>query len=172
MRVETARNLFALAWAASLAYVVSSLAGLPEVVASNFGAGGAAQGFMTRRVYGVFFVAFSALLPLVLVSAFTWLPRRFSRFVNVPHRELWLTPELRDTLFRRLALAGYFVAGAAALFFGAMHALLVDANTHAPPRLAQGPFVALLIAFVACTLATALGLSLAMRKIPSRGQRD
>jgi hypothetical protein len=167
MRVESARNLFVIAYAASLAYVVSTLADLPEAVASSFGAGGAAHGFMSRRGYGVFFASFSALLPLALVAAFTWLPRRFTRFVNVPQREVWLAPEFRAVLFWRLDFAGYFVAGSAALFLAGMQALLVEANSHAPPRLAQAPFFALVLAFLACTLGTALGLNLSLRKLPA-----
>jgi hypothetical protein len=127
---------------------------------------------MSRRAYGVFFSSFTALLPLILVAAFSWLPRRSARFVNVPHRERWLTPEFREVLFRRLGFTGYFVAGAAALFLAAMHTLVADANTHTPPRLAQAPFIALLLAFLACTVGSALGLGLSLRRGPTRDARD
>ena len=172
MRLESARNLFALTYFASVVSVVGSLGDLPERVASSFGGGGAAQAFMTRTMYGALFTSFSAIVPLGLVAAFVWLPRRFSGFVNVPMREAWLAPEFRVELFRRLGLAGYLTGGSAALFFAAMHALLVEANAHVPPRLAQAPFVAVLLAFLACTIGTALGLSLALRKLPVRSSRE
>ena len=127
MRLESARNLFALTYFASVVSVVGSLGDLPERVASSFGGGGAAQAFMTRTMYGALFTSFSVIVPLGLVAAFVWLPRRFSGFVNVPMREAWLAPEFRVELFRRLGLAGYLTGGSAALFFAAMHALLVEA---------------------------------------------
>jgi len=44
-----------------------------------------------------------------------------------------------------------------------MHALVLDANEQQPARLANGPFLLVLGAFLAVTVGTAIRLSLAFR---------
>lgn len=159
---------FALVYLATLAFVALSARGLPDPVASSFGTDGVAHGYMSRVVYARIFVGFSAVLPLVLVGALSWLPRRFPRLSRLPNQDAWLAPEHRAALFARLRRAGLLVGCASALFFAAMHALILQANQHTPPRLANGPFLAVLFAFLVATVGTALWLSLTLRAPPER----
>ena len=81
------------------AVVASTSGALPPRVASHFGAGGAANGWMTRENYTWFMMLLTALLPLALLLALAWLPARFERWVNLPHREYWMaSPQRAATL--------------------------------------------------------------------------
>ena len=162
------RSAVALVYVGSLASVVLTLGDLPDPVASSFGADGVARSFVARGAHTALVVGLAATLPLLLLAAFSWLPRRFPQLANLPNREAWLAPERRTEWFARLDLAGAIVASATALFIAALHALLLDANAERPPRLAHGPFFALVLGFLATTLGTALWLRRSLRK-PHRG---
>ena len=49
-------------------------------------------------------------IPLIMLFAFCWLPRRIPRLANIPNRNFWLAPEHRDLMQRYLDGAGYFIA--------------------------------------------------------------
>jgi hypothetical protein len=162
-RSSLARAAFALAYAGSLAWIVLTLDDLPNPVASSFGAGGVPHGFMPRRSYAALYLGLGAALPLAMLCAFSWLPRRFPRLASIPHRRAWLAPERRGALFARMDAAGIVVASATALFFAATHALVRNANAASPPRLAHGPFFIVMFCFAAATAGTALWLSWSLR---------
>ncbi|HEU4428383.1 MAG TPA: hypothetical protein VFT98_06485 [Myxococcota bacterium] len=156
------------AYAASAAYFIATVPRLPECVASSFGASGIAQAFMPRAVYAAWFGGLCLLLPLVLLLAFCWLPRRFPQHTNIPLREIWLAPENRAAFHARMDRAGLRLGGSAALSFAAIHALVLEANDRQPARLSQGAFLLVLGAFVAVTVGTALHVSFALRRPPAR----
>ena len=85
--------VFALCLAASATFIVATSHALPEQVASHFGYGNAANGFMTRDGYLVFMLAFAVVLPLLLATTIGLLPRMWPNAVNVPHRDLLARPE-------------------------------------------------------------------------------
>src|SRR5687767_14071272 len=69
--------------------------GLPEVVASHFGAGGAANGAMGKGAYTVFMLVMVIGVPL-LVAGSTLLVRKLPpQLVNLPNKRHWLAPERR-----------------------------------------------------------------------------
>ena len=100
---------------------------LPAWVASNFGAGGQPQGWMSRPT----FVAVLLGTQLVLVLTFVLIPRLLMRMpwtLNVPHREYWLAPERR---VETLALVGRQLAWCGAgtqLFFLLVQSEVFTAN--------------------------------------------
>lgn len=159
---------FVVAYAASGAYFLATAERLPERVASSFGAGGAAQAFMPRAAYALLFGGLCLLLPIVLLAAFCWMPRRFPQHTNIPLREIWLAPENRAALHARMDRAGLRLAASAALLFAAMHGLVLAANERAPAQLAEREFLLVLGAFVAVTVGTALRLTSVLRKPPPR----
>jgi uncharacterized membrane protein len=71
MQTGKGSRLFALYVACAAAFVWVTSLGLPGLVASHFGAAGAANGYMTRTFYRMFMVAFVIGLPVLMVFV-TW----------------------------------------------------------------------------------------------------
>lgn len=132
---------------ATAAFVLGTSSALPEHVASHFGPGGLADGWMTRRGYRLFMLAFVLAFAPFIVAMVGVLPRLVPRAVNLPHRDYWLAPERREATLGFLAghACGFGVL-IEALFAG-VHLLLLVANQASPPRLPTAPFLALLAAF-------------------------
>jgi hypothetical protein len=145
--------LFVLAVAAAAAYVWLSSQSLPPVVASHFGASGAANGFMRRDAYAWFMVALTAVIPALLVflpGAAMSSPRAR---INLPNRDYWLAPERREETLAYLRGTtrrfGYLLLG----FLAYAHWLVVRANAVVPPRLDSAWFIGgLVVLLLACAL--------------------
>ena len=65
-------------------YIVATTGALPDNVASHFGPGNAANGFMTRDGYLVFMLFFALVLPLFLAAMIGLLPRMRAEFDQPP----------------------------------------------------------------------------------------
>jgi hypothetical protein len=134
---------------AGAAFVISTTESLPERVASHFGAGGHANGYMTRDGYRWFMLFFTVGFPLLIVLAITGLPRLMQQYTNLPNREYWLAPEQRAQAFDFLTTHALWFGILLVLFICAVHWLVVQANTQRPPQLANGPFLMSLGLFLA-----------------------
>lgn len=110
--------LTALALYASIAITVV-VAG-PDEVVGHFGGGGRP----TRLDPTGPFVLTMSLVVAALVSLFAATPALVRRipieFVNVPNREKWNTPELRDVLARRVGADMMFITAATVLLMAGM----------------------------------------------------
>lgn len=149
-----------------LGYIAVTAGQLPAVVATHFGGGGAANGWMSRDGYVVFQLLLMLLLPLTLYGGTAWLPRRFERFVNIPHRDYWLAPPQREATIAWLRAFGAGIAIAAGVFVIGLHALILAANANAPARLDEPTFIALLVVFVTSILGAVIGLQIKFRRAP------
>lgn len=158
-------GLFALYIACAAVFVWLTSMSLPPLVASHFGAGGAANGFMTRAFYTRFMVAFVIGLP-ALLALVTWYAVGNSKArLNVPNRDYWLAPE------RRAATVAFLRSGV--LWFGVLlvsflcfaHELVVLANGVQPPQLSGSWFIGGLVAFFVV-------LFVAVRAFMRRFRRD
>lgn len=139
---------FLLCLAASATFIVATTPALPEHVASHFGYGNAANGFMTRDGYLIFMLAFAVVLPLFLAAMIGLLPRMWPNAVNVPHRDYWLDPRRREATLNALAAHGAWLGSLITLFIAAIHHVLLVANATSPPQLPADLFGMLLIGFV------------------------
>jgi len=140
--------LFALALLLDLALTVPSLA---ESVATHFDAVGRANGWMTRTGYAVFMAAFGIGLPLLIWFLIPLVSRRFPAGINIPARNYWLAPERREETLAFLRWHMGWLAALMALFFIAIHHLLLLANALRPPALPRTPFFFMLGCFLAGT---------------------
>lgn len=138
--------------AAGAVYVVLSSQELPPSVASHFGAGGVANGFMTRAGYTVFMAVLTLGLPLLLAIALKMASRLPPAMINLPNRDYWLAPERKGATFQYLASMGGALGFLLLAFLCFVHWQVVQANAVQPPRLAEGPFLVALVLFVFCTL--------------------
>jgi uncharacterized membrane protein len=112
---------------------------LPPVVASHFGPGGAANGFMARRTYTAFMLAVVVAVP-ALVGFSGQLVRLLPiRWINLPNKDHWLAPQRRAETLRSLRSLSVPLALALAVFLGFVHWLVVQANAVQPARLPERP---------------------------------
>ena len=133
-------------------FVLLSSNGLPNVVASHFGPGGAASGAMGKGAYTVFMLVMAIGVPL-LVAGSTLLVRKLPpQLVNLPNKRHWLAPERRAASFEALGSLSMGFAAGLAIFLGFVHWLVVRANAVRPPRLEEGWFFFALAAFGIATL--------------------
>jgi hypothetical protein len=148
-RIPIGRVLLLLVGALSLAaivLVVATSASLPPRVATHFGAGGLPDGWMTREGYVAFMLAFAVLLPWAVFAAIGLLP---ARWLNIPGRGVAIAPANRDAA---LALTRRFAMGLAASMIAlsaATHVAILAAHRRTPPQLDEGPFLAVVVLFVA-----------------------
>jgi uncharacterized membrane protein len=143
-----ARLLFVLALVIVPALIYATSAGLPELVATHFGFGGVANGWMPRTGYVVFMLALTTLLPLIIVATSGLVPAltMSSRMVRNP--DYWLAPARREATQGWLASHACWMGVVLILFLGGAHLVVVQANTHTPPQLAEAPLFVLLAALL------------------------
>ena len=125
--------VFLLLLIAAAAFIATTSSQLPDRVASHFGNGGRANGWMTREFYTWFMLGFGVLLPLVVVVAVTFLPRLAARTVDLSQhgrRELIVR---RDAAIASIGdhapWLGVLICG----FIAGLHYAILDANATVPP---------------------------------------
>jgi uncharacterized membrane protein len=146
-----------------LAFIAVTAGELPAVVATHFGAGGRANGWMPRNGYLVFALVLQTLLPLSVYGGVAWLPRRFEGLLNLPHRDYWLAPARREATLAWLRGFGAWLAAAMALFAIGIHAAILAANARTPARLDEPAFIGGLVAFVAAIIGGVIAMSVRFR---------
>ena len=133
-------------------FVFFTSQGLPDVVASHFGRGGAANGAMGKGAYTVFMLVMSIGVPLLVAGSTVLVKRLPPQLVNLPNKRYWLAPERRAESLEALgSLSAGFAAGLA-VFLAFVHWLVVRANAARPPKLDEGWFIFGLAAFALATL--------------------
>lgn len=147
------RQLFFALLALAGAFVKSTSAGLPAVVASHFGPGGTANGFMGKGTYEAFMLALVVGVPVLVAFSTRLLRAMPAELVNLPHRQYWLAPERRAATFESLSSLTLWFAMALAVFLSYCHWLVVQAHATQPPELPGTWFFAGLGLFGAFTLA-------------------
>lgn len=117
---------------------------LPERVASHFGPGGKADGWMSRNGYLMFMLAFGVVLP--------WL-----MFVLAQRRAGSASPggDERPSVRTFAAATALLVT----LLVGTMHFLVIDANSRTPATLAEQPFYIVLGVFAVAMAGLAIGFA-------------
>jgi hypothetical protein len=153
---------------AGAAFITATSSGLPPQVATHFGRGGGADGWMPRHLYTWFMVLMQVFLPLMLFGALGHLPRRAERFVNLPHRDYWLAPERRAETVAALRAFGAAIGLATAMLMIGAHAAILDANAKSPPRLDEPLFIGGLAVFVVALLAVTGLMHRRFRRVPGR----
>ena len=86
------RLLFLLVLIVAPIVVYATSTGLPARVATHFGAGGLANGWMRHDVYLAFMLLMSTLLPLVVVRVTGFVPRIAVSQIKIANRDHWLSP--------------------------------------------------------------------------------
>ena len=166
MTLPFSRIIFIATLVFAAAFIIATTGSLPERVASHFGAGGAANGFMPQSGYRQFMLVFAVGVPLAVVLLISGLPRLFPGLVNIPNRDYWLAPDQREASLDFLVRHGYLFGCLLVIFICVVHGLVLLANTHSPPRLANGPFIGALLVFLVAMGFWIGALVLRFRQVP------
>jgi serine/threonine-protein kinase len=135
------------------ALVVFTWPQLPERVATHFGAGGEADGWMSRSG-GVLGLYLSAIGVAGLVVGIMYAMRFFPRnTMNVPNRDYWFAPERRDESFAFLLRHGLWFGCLQVAFAAGLYWLIVQANLSTQPQLDSRLMGAPTVAFLTGTAA-------------------
>jgi hypothetical protein len=135
--------------ASFLIYLVYSAVLLPERMATHFGCDGQPDGWMSRSADLVIFGVLGIGLPLLFAGSS--IVTRFLPpwFINISHREYWLSPErlpqTRAYIARQLLWMGCLMV----LFLAGMHYLTIQANRITPAHLPMDLFLTVLGGFLA-----------------------
>ena len=158
---------YALLIVCGAAFIWLTSASLPAVVASHFGASGAANGSMPRAFYIRFMLAFAIGLPLLLV-VISRLATGSEARINLPNRDYWLAPEQRQQTLSYLRTHLERFSAVLVVFLCYVHWLVVRANQAQPPQLSNHALMAGLGAFLVFTLIWTRSLLRRFRN-PGRG---
>lgn len=121
----------------AIIFVGATAASLPPVVAAHFSVGGAADGFMAKDTYLRFTIALLLGLPLLIVGLASLTAILPARLINLPNREYWLASERQADTLAYLRKHGAHFGALLVIFLGFVHWLVIQANTHNPPRLPE-----------------------------------
>ena len=150
LRPPMACVLFVLLLIASAGYLVATIGGFPERVASHFGWAGHADAWMTREGYLTWMIGFGIVFPVIVAALVGLAPRAWPglAFVNLPNRDHWFAPERRAESLAYLGRHACWLGCLMVLMADGVHALILRAHETDPPVLPFVPFVALLVSFV------------------------
>lgn len=134
-KASTPLVIFGLAYLVLIGLVTTSSPGLPDRMATHFGAGGQPDGWSSRASYVRFTMVFGLVFPLfapAICYAARFLP---DRLLNIPHRDYWVAPERRRETYGYLFRHSLWLAPLMAGFVIGMHLTTVHANRLAEPQL-------------------------------------
>ncbi|MBV8210813.1 MAG: hypothetical protein JO133_12210 [Burkholderiaceae bacterium] len=156
----------ALLAACGAAFVWITSLGLPDVVASHFGGGGGANGFMSRGTYVGVMLLVVAGAPTLLGAVSHFGIGSVNSRINLPSRAYWLAPERRAETVSYLQRHLVNVGTALIVFLCYVHWLVVRANRLQPPRLSSSAITVGLAAFLMFALVSGVRLGWHFRRPP------
>ena len=151
--------------AVSAAFIVATAGQLPGLVASHFNSGSGPNGWLTRSQYLFRMLALAILLPLALVGFIALLSHAAPRLINLPHRAFWLSEGRREQTLATLLAFACVQGCLLTLFAAALHYVILQANTTAPPQLPGALFVSVLLGLVAAMVAWTIALYVRFRHV-------
>ena len=132
----------------AVAFVIYTTRYLPETVATHFGAGNQANGWMSRDFYLLFMLSFMIGISSFVSLAVGTLPRKFPQLTNVPNRDYWLSAERREESLKYLNAHGKRLGCLIVMMMLGMHYIILKANHVQPPTLPVSTFSSVLFGFV------------------------
>ena len=139
---------------------------LPPVVASHFGSGGAANGFMGKGTYTAFMLAVVVAVPALIGFSGQLVRVLPLQLVNLPNKQYWLAPQRRAATLESLSSLSVPFALALVVFLCFVHWLVVQANAVRPARLPEGSLFVGLAVFGVATVLWLVVLSRRFGRVP------
>lgn len=160
-----ARSVFFLLIGAGAVYIFMSTGDLPDKVASKFGTNNVVVAYMARDFYRWWMLGFGILLPIIVVAATAWLPRRAPHRMRLPNRDHWLAPERWDRTKASLSAQGYWIGSVITAFVIGLHYAIVESHRFTPPRLQSATMWVLFVVFFACIIALIAVYAIRFRRV-------
>ncbi len=158
-------GVFLLAYAGLLFLLATTASQLPPRVASHFDLEGRPNDWMSRASY----LALFGCLPLLfggVAVLISWMTRRLpARFINIPRRDFWLTPERRPAVAAFLRRRIFWLAVLMTAFLTGLHLLTVHANQSVPVHLSLDGLLALVMAFLLALLVWTICLLMRLAEV-------
>lgn len=143
-------NTFWIVVAIGVMIVAATLDVLPPTLATHFDGSGSPNGWSSRAEYVMLLAGIGIGLPLLIVGVVRVFARRAPQWINLPHREIWLTEVHRAEGMARVREHIWWLACVLALTALTTHLALLGANRHQPPQLPLGAALGLIAFPVAC----------------------
>lgn len=128
-------------------FVIYTTGYLPDTVATHFDGNNRANGWMSRRGYRLFMIAFMIGVSTFVSFAVGTLPAKFPQWTNLPNRDYWLAPARREESLRYLNAHGKRLGCLIVMMMLGMHYVILKANHVQPPALPVETFSSILIGF-------------------------
>ena len=157
-----ARLLFVLGMIVTPIVVYATSAGLPERVATHFGRGGLANGWMSHGGYVAFMLAMTIFVPATVAAVTGLVPAMAVRLLR--KRSGFLTAHTQEAMVDWLAGHASLVGILISVFMLAIHFMTLEANARTPARLDESTFYVVLVGFVALLAVWMLTLALRLRR--------
>jgi uncharacterized membrane protein len=141
-------------------YVTSS--SLPARVATHFGSGGLANGWMSQGAYIVFMLVMITAFPLLVAAASGMIPAAARAMVR--KKMASMDAGRQEEAVRWLGGHAPLIGVLLCLLFLGIHFLTLDANARNPARLDEAVFFVVLIAFVVLVLIWSVAFALRLRR--------
>jgi uncharacterized membrane protein len=152
--------------AAFLLFLAYSAPLLPERMASHFGGSGQANGWMNRDTDLCILGTVGVGMPLLFFILGLVIRLVPDQFINLPHREYWLSPEQRAATSEFISRQMLWMGCLMILFLAGIHYLTILANRLTPARLPMDLFLALLGGFLAAVAGWVIHLIRHFAKVP------
>ena len=136
----------------AVVFIVYTTRYLPDSVATHFGAGNQANGWMSRAGYLLFMLAFLIGVSVLVSFIVGTLPRKFPHWTNIPNRDYWLSPARQEESLRYFSAHGKRLGCLIVMMMLGMHYVILKANHIQPPALPGPNFSAVLFGFALALL--------------------
>ncbi len=133
--------------AAAGGFILLTTGGLPDPVASKFGADDLVTSWMAKSLYLPLMLGLAVGMPILLVGLTATLARSFPQHFNIPHRDFWLSDTQRATTGDYLSRHVCWLACLMSGLIAGMHYAIVLAHESTPPHLPAEVFWTLLGVF-------------------------
>jgi len=145
------RAALILGFLSNMTLTLVSLAILPERVAIHFGTGGLPNGWATNLTSTLGMMGFHILLFCILYFSPRLIAAVPSKWISLPHRDYWLTPERRPQTIEKFRRYLWQFGAAVFGFMLCAGLLTVHANLSVPIRLNERLFLIALGGFLVYT---------------------
>lgn len=132
-------------------YLAETYRELPAKVACHFDNHGQPNGWMSRRADAEILSVVALLVPALVIGTMGAADRIPLSFINLPHREYWLSPERRRAVLSVLRRYALWFATANVLFLTNVLVQMVEANLNTPHNLDMSRFTNSVILYLVLT---------------------
>ncbi len=157
------RTVFVVSFLANVILAILSSVILPERVAIHFGLGGSPDGWATNLTSTLGMLVMHTLIFCSLYFFPRLLDRMPAKWISMPNRDFWLTPERRARARETISRHIWQFGTALFLFMLVAGMLTIKANLSDPVRLDEGPLLIAVVIFLAYTVYWTVALLRAFR---------